>query len=66
MKIFDFTKWEVLEVYEYEATVYCVQVRMNKRTGFKKFKVSRITGRFHCCRKAIDKDKINSLTPNKQ
>lgn len=45
MKLFDdYTKWEVLETYNVEGTEFCVQVRMNKRTHFKEFKVNKICG----------------------
>lgn len=61
-KLFDFTKWEVLETYTDNGTSYCVQVRMNKRTGFKHFKVTRITSRWGWCGSAFSESKINALT----
>lgn len=66
MKLFDYTKWEVLEVYEYNGRNYCVQVRMNKKTGFKHFSVNSITGNFHGFYKRIEIVKINELTKQSQ
>jgi len=62
MKLFDYTKWEVLETYKNDGSDFCVQVRMNKRTGFKHFRVTRITSRFGYCSINFSVDKINSLT----
>jgi hypothetical protein len=58
----DYTKWEVLEVYKYDAVDFCVQVRMNKRTGFRKFKVTRITPKFSSNHSVLSVAKINELT----
>lgn len=60
MKLFDYTKWEVLETYNVEGIVFCVQVRMNNRTGFKHFKVSKITTGYGCYAN-ITPQKINAL-----
>ena len=34
----EYTKWELLEVYYFNVAWYVVQVRQNKKTGYKKFK----------------------------
>lgn len=41
MKLFDYTKWQVLETYAINEKTFVVQVRMNNRTGFKHFKVTK-------------------------
>lgn len=56
------TKWEVLEAYSYGLTWYCVQVRMNRATGFKHFRVRRITGQFHNANISITKEMIDKAT----
>jgi hypothetical protein len=61
-KLFDYTPWQVLEIYSDSACYFCVQVRMNKRTGFKHFKVNRVTSMFNCCHNPISLEKINELT----
>ncbi len=43
LKLFDYSKWELLEMYNYGGDDFSVQVRMNNRTGLKHFKVTRIT-----------------------
>lgn len=63
MKLFDYTKWEVLETYQQSGAWYFVQVRMNKKTGFKYFKTTRITSKYESCYKVIEVDTINKLTP---
>lgn len=65
MKLFDYTKWEILEIYVHHGIQWAIQVRMNKRTGLKKFKVTRITGTFHVAAVTLDINEINALT-NKQ
>ena len=62
MKLFDYTKLEVLETYKNDGSDFCVQVRMNKRTGFKHFRVTRITSRWGWCSVSFPVEKINALT----
>lgn len=64
MKLFNYTKWEVLETYSNSGTQYCIQVRMNNRTGFKHFKVTRVAGLSGWCDAKLDINKINELTIN--
>ncbi len=64
-KFFDFTKWQVLETYTHNGTALCVQVRMNKRTGYKFFRVNRITTKFGYCSLPFPVEKINELTETK-
>ena len=59
MKLFDYTKWEVLEAYSINQHTYVVQCRMNNRTGFKHFKVTRIEVAYGHPR--ISVEKINGL-----
>lgn len=58
----NYTKWEVLETYAHDSTWYCVQVRMNIKTGLKKFKTTKITSGFTCCRNPITPQMINNKT----
>lgn len=62
MKLFDKTKWEVLETYLFDGAWFVVQVRMNNRNGFKEFHVKRITGNFHFAHCTITPEKINAVT----
>lgn len=62
MRLFNYTKWEVLEIYNSLSILYCVQVRMNIGTGFKHFKVSRITRYSDNVGNIIDVEKINKAT----
>jgi hypothetical protein len=62
MKLFNYTKWEVLETYKTSGSDFCVQVRMNIRTVLKQFKVTRITSRFGWCDVSFKVEKINELT----
>lgn len=42
-----YSPWGVLRTYTHGGINYVVQCRMNKRTGLKKFKVSRMSGWMH-------------------
>ena len=61
-RFFDFTKWEILESYAHNYANYVVQVRMNKATGFKHFKVTQITNVHSWKHTGFDLEKINALT----
>lgn len=62
MKLFNYTKWEVLETYNNNGVSFCVQVRMNRSSGFKEFKTNRITPAFSWCASSFPVEKINKLT----
>ncbi len=61
-RFFDFTKWQVLESYSHDYANYVVQVRMNKVTGFKHFKVIKVTNVYSWWHKGFESEKINALT----
>jgi len=59
MKLFDYTKWEVLETYSINDHTFIVQCRMNNRTGFKHFKVTRFATSYGHAN--TSPEKINAL-----
>lgn len=63
MKLFDYTKWELLELYKTsDGDDFAVQVRMNKRTGFKHFNVTKITPMGRSSYMGSTVEDVNKLT----
>jgi hypothetical protein len=61
MKLFNYTHWEILDTYDYAGVRYCIQTRMNRNNGFKRFKVTRITAYNHSTAPSISKEQIEKV-----
>lgn len=51
-----YTKWQVLNFYESNIDIFCIQARINKKTGFMHFKVNRVN---HKCTSTRIKPDLN-------
>lgn len=55
------TKWELIDIYFFDSSTYTVQVRMNLKTGFKQFRVTKIINYSYCIPTKITVADVNHL-----